>query len=308
MNRGYLPQKPVTIVTENGDEAAIEAVSQRVDKAQATADNARQMVVNRDPRLNTLEGLAADYQQRVSESQADRAALHTAVASLAADVQNEAENRADADAAHQVAISGLNARLDNIQLTPGPEGKQGPEGKPGRDGADGKDGAAGRNGTDGATGSTGPAGADGRSAYQLARDKGYGGTETQWLASLKGDAGQAGKDGPTGATGPAGQTGPAGRDANVQVEYRDGINVPAITVLNLGAATVDVTVTWPTAFPDANYTVTPQLTTTNSALIGKATASVKSKTAASAVITVTTTALLSVGALVLSAVAIRKTT
>lgn len=302
MNRGYLPQKPVVMVAENGDEAAIESVRQTAEQGVSLAQNARAMarnIIESDrPRIATLEEIAADYPNRVAESTADRARLHAAVASLAADIHDEAENRADADAAHQVAISGLNARLDNIQLTPGPEGKPGAEGKPGRDG------------TDGATGPVGPIGADGRSAYQVARDKGYGGTETQWLASLKGDPGQAGRDGIgiAGPIGPVGLTGPAGRDANVQVEYRDGINVPSITVLNLGAATVDVTVTWPTAFPDANYTVTPQLTTTSSALIGKATASVKSKTAASAVITVTTTALLSVGALVLSAVAIRKTT
>ena len=33
-------------------------------------------------------------------------------------------------------------------------------------------------------------GADGKSAYQLARDNGFSGTETEWLESLKGQAGQ----------------------------------------------------------------------------------------------------------------------
>lgn len=33
-------------------------------------------------------------------------------------------------------------------------------------------------------------GDDGKSAYQLAVDNGYSGTETEWLASLKGSAGQ----------------------------------------------------------------------------------------------------------------------
>lgn len=32
-------------------------------------------------------------------------------------------------------------------------------------------------------------GDDGKSAYQLAVDNGYSGTETEWLASLKGSAG-----------------------------------------------------------------------------------------------------------------------
>jgi len=291
-NRGYLPQKPVVMITENGDEAALDAVNQRVEKAQATADNARQMVINRDPRLNTLEGLATQYQETSAASEADREQLHTAVASLAADVQNEAENRADVDAAHQVAISGLNARLDNIQLTPGPQGQQGERGPVGATGAKGDRGDTGANGAKGDTGATGAIGPIGP-------------------VGPRGETGPTGPKGDTGARGETGATGPtgaSGRDANVQIEYRDGINVPAITILNLGTASIDVTVTWPTPFPDTNYTVTPQLATTNTALIGKAGATVKSKSTTGAVITVTTTALLSVGALVLSAVAIRKNT
>ncbi|WP_447896622.1 YadA-like family protein [Stenotrophomonas acidaminiphila] len=41
-------------------------------------------------------------------------------------------------------------------------------------------------------GPTGPAGADGKSAYEVAQNNGYTGTQTEWLASLKG---QDGKDG-----------------------------------------------------------------------------------------------------------------
>lgn len=314
MKRGYIPKPAVTIVTENGDEAAIAQVKQTAEQGVALAQNARAMVMNDRPRIATLEEIAADYPTRVAESAADRAAIHaqiasneTAIARLATDIHDEAENRADADAAHQVAISGLNARIDTIELTPGP---QGPQGERGTDGADGAPGV------------------DGKTAYDIARTHGYGGTETQWLASLRGDTGAtgtqgakgdrgetgtAGPTGLTGATGPKGDTGLqgpiglSGRDANVQIEYRDGINVPAISILNLGTASTEVTITWPTPFPDANYNVTPQLSTTNSALIGRATATVKSKTATSAVITVTTNAIVTLGALVLSAVAIRRT-
>jgi len=35
----------------------------------------------------------------------------------------------------------------------------------------------------------GPAGINGKSAYELAKDAGFEGTEEQWLASLKGDTG-----------------------------------------------------------------------------------------------------------------------
>ena len=41
----------------------------------------------------------------------------------------------------------------------------------------------------------GPPGADGKSAYQLARDGGYGGTQTQWLATLVGPKGDKGDPG-----------------------------------------------------------------------------------------------------------------
>ena len=50
----------------------------------------------------------------------------------------------------------------------------------------------------------GPTGADGKSAYEVAQDNGFTGTETEWLASLKGE---------TGAQGPQGEPGQAGEDA-----------------------------------------------------------------------------------------------
>lgn len=143
----------------------------------------------------------------------------------------------------------------------GPEGPQGPQGPPGRDGIDGADGEPGAPGKDGergpqglqglpgADGEQGPEGpegprgpqgiqgepgadgapgADGKSAYQIALDEGFVGTEAEFLDSLvgpegpqgeqgiqgpRGDigpAGPAGADGIDGATGPRGETGPAG--------------------------------------------------------------------------------------------------
>lgn len=41
----------------------------------------------------------------------------------------------------------------------------------------------------------GPAGTDGKSAYQLAQEAGFEGTEEQWLASIKGETGQTGERG-----------------------------------------------------------------------------------------------------------------
>lgn len=66
---------------------------------------------------------------------------------------------------------------------------QGPPGPAGADGSPGKDGAP------------GPAGADGESAYQIAVDNGFEGTEEDWLTSLHGADGGPGPAGADGADG-----------------------------------------------------------------------------------------------------------
>lgn len=145
--------------------------------------------------------------------------------------------------------------LDGAKGEPGEKGEkgdpgiQGPKGDPGKDGIDGakgEKGDPGTNGKDGAkgdpgtNGTDGKDGADGKSAYQLATDAGYTGTEAEWLNSLKGpkgdkgDPGAAGKDGkdgapgiqgpkgdngPTGATGPAGKDGAPGANGKTAYEY-----------------------------------------------------------------------------------------
>jgi hypothetical protein len=84
-------------------------------------------------------------------------------------------------------------------------GIQGPQGEQGERGEDGFIGA---DGADGPPGADGPAGADGESAYQIALNNGFSGTEEQWLDSLvgaDGAAGVAGADGEPGPQGPAGE-------------------------------------------------------------------------------------------------------
>ena len=59
----------------------------------------------------------------------------------------------------------------------------------------------------------GPPGKDGKSAYQIALDNGFEGTEKEWLLSLTGPQGEQGETGPqgdTGEQGPQGETGPQG--------------------------------------------------------------------------------------------------
>ncbi len=59
------------------------------------------------------------------------------------------------------AIADLQSQIDNIQLTPGPQGPQGKAGADGAAGTNGSAGAAGADGTAGADGADGTAGADG---------------------------------------------------------------------------------------------------------------------------------------------------
>lgn len=74
----------------------------------------------------------------------------------------------------------------------GEDGKRGPPGKDGKNGAAGKPGSAmffggGASGSSGGGG--GEPGADGASAYEIAVDNGFTGTESEWLASLVGSDG-----------------------------------------------------------------------------------------------------------------------
>lgn len=171
----------------------------------------------------------------------------------------------------------------------------GPRGPAGADGAPGRDGAAGSNGL------------DGLSAYQVARANGYGGTQTQWLASLVGAQGPKGDTGATGPKGDMGAQGPQGMPGLLAIDYRDGIAVPAITSLLGISASVDVAVTWNTPFSDTSYSIVkPQVSAASASLIGKTDAVVKSKTTTGCVVTVTSTAVLATGACTLGVLAFKK--
>jgi hypothetical protein len=147
----------------------------------------------------------------------------------------------------------------NLSIPAGPSGKSGVDGKPGKDGSDGKPGADGKSayelavtqgfkgdltswleslrgpqGLPGADGKQGPAGQpgqpgkdgkDGQSAYQIAVNNGFSGSETDWLASLKGHDGHDGAQGPQGLPGAAGQPGQPGKDGQ---NGKDGARGPVI--------------------------------------------------------------------------------
>lgn len=94
------------------------------------------------------------------------------------------------------------------------------KGAKGDTGATGSQGPAGASGPAGAAGT---AGAAGKSAYQHAVDNGFVGTESAWLASLKGAKGDTGSQGPAGAKGDAGAPGAAG--AAGKTAYQTAVEV-----------------------------------------------------------------------------------
>jgi hypothetical protein len=78
---------------------------------------------------------------------------------------------ASVDAKIASAVATINARIDTITLTPGPQGPQGvtgATGPAGATGATGPTGAAGATGPTGATGATGPTGTTGATATAAA--------------------------------------------------------------------------------------------------------------------------------------------
>ena len=89
----------------------------------------------------------------------------------------------------------------------GDQGPIGPKGETGLTGAPGKDGAQGPQGIQGPKGDTG---ATGKSAYQIWIDQGNSGSESEFIASLKGAKGDQGPIGPQGLAGIEGPRGPQG--------------------------------------------------------------------------------------------------
>lgn len=114
--------------------------------------------------------------------------------------------------------------ITGLQGDPGADGVDGVDGIDGIDGIDGSDGPKGDTGNPGADGVDG---ADGDSAYQVAVNNGFVGTEQQWLDSLVGPTGATGADSTVpGPQGIQGETGPAGT-----TDYNQLQNLPDLTVL-----------------------------------------------------------------------------
>ena len=71
------------------------------------------------------------------------------------------------------------------------------------------------------------AGGLGKSAYEIAKEHGFKGTEEEWLESLKGEIGPEGPMGPQGEKGEQGEVGPQGPQG---IQGEDGIGVESVLI------------------------------------------------------------------------------
>ncbi len=106
-------------------------------------------------------------------------------------LQKISEKGKDGKSAYEIAVEYgfVGTEADWLESLKGVDGKDGCDGRNGVDGLPGKDG---KNGTDGLPGRDGIDGSDGKSAYIIAVEHGFSGTENEWLQSLKGADGRDG--------------------------------------------------------------------------------------------------------------------
>ena len=107
------------------------------------------------------------------------------------------EKGKDGKSAYEVAVAygfvGTEVEwLESLKGVDGKDGVNGKDGCDGRNGVDGLPGKDGKSGADGLPGRDGIDGTDGKSAYIIAVEHGFSGTENEWLQSLKGADGRDG--------------------------------------------------------------------------------------------------------------------
>lgn len=120
----------------------------------------------------------------------------------------------------------------NSQTLKGEKGDKGDKGDKGEQGIQGNTGATGADGKDGA---------DGKSAYEIAKENGFEGSETEWLASMKGASGKDGENGKDGASGRDGENGKDGQDGKDGVSVTHSWNGTVLTVTSAsGTSSADL--------------------------------------------------------------------
>ena len=112
-------------------------------------------------------------------------------------LQKISEKVKDGKSAYEIAVEhgfvGTETEwLESLKGVDGKDGVNGKNGCDGRNGVDGLPGKDGKSGADGLPGRDGIDGTDGKSAYIIAVEHGFTGTENEWLQSLKGADGKDG--------------------------------------------------------------------------------------------------------------------
>ena len=138
-------------------------------------------------KVDTLEGKVNTAVSTVNSLKTD---VDSAVSS--ANSASQAAQNAAAQVVNKADITYVDNAIAAIELTPGPQGDAftyddfTPEQLEALKGTDGKDGVDGKDGIDGQ---------NGKSAFEIAQENGFVGTEVEWLESLKGEGlSQADKD------------------------------------------------------------------------------------------------------------------
>ncbi|WP_152597911.1 YadA-like family protein [Novilysobacter arseniciresistens] len=144
------------------------------------------------------------------------------------------------DSAYQVAVNNGYAGsetewLASLKGEQGERGEQGIAGEPGTGSTEpGPEGPAGQDGVDGI---------DGRSAYEVAIENGFDGTEEEWLASLEGADGRDGRDGKDGAgkklNGGSNIAVSDNEDGSQTASLKDNVQLSDQGSVNVGATTVN---------------------------------------------------------------------
>ena len=112
-------------------------------------------------------------------------------------LQKISEKGKDGKSAYEIAVEhgfvGTETEwLESLKGVDGKDGVNSKDGCDGRNGVDGLPGKDGKSGADGLPGRDGIDGTDGKSAYIIAVEHGFTGTENEWLQSLKGADGKNG--------------------------------------------------------------------------------------------------------------------
>ena len=129
-------------------------------------------------------------------------------------LQKISEKGGNGKSAYEIALEHgfVGTEAEWLESLKGKDGAIGPQGEQGPPGADGQPGKNGEQGSPGVDGRDGLDGTNGKSAFEIAVENGFVGSETEWLESLKGKDGADGRDGADGAVGPQGEQGPPGKD------------------------------------------------------------------------------------------------